>query len=167
MGVTEKMAYRRLYDDQMAVKILVDSEYKTLHFFEGWMDYISGKNTLDREGDYKNYRNGFRMNYPDGSFNSSTNSESGQGYRDKNVIELYKFERDNNVRQSIKYTMVEGFPISMNAMDISYGATDLLELTVNFSFVRYVTEPFTPGNLLSQNFLNQSGQFATPSQNIA
>ena len=167
MGVTEKMAYRRLYDDQMAVKILVDSEYKTLHFFEGWMDYISGKNTLDREGDYKNYRNGFRMNYPDGSFNSSTNSESGQGYRDKNVIELYKFERDNNVRQSIKYTMVEGFPISMNPMDISYGATDLLELTVNFSFVRYVTEPFTPGNLLSQNFLNQSGQFSTPSQNIA
>ena len=63
--------------------------------------------------------------------------------------------------------MVEGFPISMNPMDISYGATDLLELTVNFSFVRYVTEPFTPGNLLSQNFLNQSGQFATPSQNIA
>ena len=63
MGVTEKMAYRRIYDDQMAVKIIVDSEYKTLHFFEGWMDYISGKNTIDREGDYKNYRNGFNGYY--------------------------------------------------------------------------------------------------------
>ena len=39
--------------------------------------------------------------------------------------------------------MVEGFPISMNAMEISYGPTDLLRLTVNFSFVRYVTEPYS------------------------
>ena len=133
MGVTEKMAYRRMYDDQMAVEMLVDSEYKTLHFFEGWMDYISGKGIDDREGDYKNYTNGFRMNYPDGD----------GGYREKNVIELFKFEKDVSERQSIKYTLVEGFPISMDAMDISYGPTDLLRLTVNFSFVRYVTEPFT------------------------
>ena len=73
------------------------------------------------------------MNYPDGD----------NGYRSKSVIELYKFEKDISTRQSIKYTMVEGFPISMNAMEISYGPTDLLRLTVNFSFVRYVTEPYT------------------------
>ena len=133
MGVSEKMAYRRMYDEQMAVTMIVDPEYKTLHFFEGWMDYISGKGIDDREGDYKNYTNGFRMNYPDGD----------GGYREKNVIELFKFEKDVSERQSIKYTLVEGFPISMDAMDISYGPTDLLRLTVNFSFVRYVTEPFT------------------------
>ena len=135
MGVSEKMAYRRMYDEQMAVSMIVDPEYKTLHFFEGWMDYISGKEISERgdNNDYKNLRNGFRMNYPDGD----------GGYRQKNVIELFKFEKNVSERQSIKYTMIEGFPISMDAMEISYGPTDLLRLTVNFSFVRYVTEPYT------------------------
>ena len=182
MGVTEKMAYRRMYDDQMSVQMIVDPEYKTLHFFEGWMDFISGKSINDRGNNenYKNFRNGFRMNYPDGS--TSNNRESvNQGYRDKNVIELYKFERDTSVNQSIKYTMIEGYPLSMNAMDINYGATDLLRLTVNFTFVRYVTEPYStgatstvgtppaiaPGTSLNLNFLNQSGELSLPSQNTA
>ena len=159
MGVSEKMAYRRMYDEQMSVSMIVDPEYRTLHFFEGWMDYIAGKEITDRGNNetYKKSTNGFRMNYPDGD----------NGYRSKSVIELYKFEKDISTRQSIKYTMVEGFPISMNAMEISYGPTDLLRLTVNFSFVRYVTEPYNPGTkhckeqspvptfLLNQNFLNQ------------
>jgi len=165
MGVTEKMAYRRMYDETMSVSMIVDPDYKTLHFFEGWMDYIAGKQISNRgsNDNYKNFRNGFRMNYPDG--------DNGEGYRSQNLIELYKFEKDISSKQSIKYTMVEGYPISMNPMDISYGATDLLKLTVNFSFVRYVTEPYNPAtakkddkdqspiptifnSLLSQNFLN-------------
>jgi len=160
MGVSEKMAYRRMYDEQMSVSMIVDPEYKTLHFFEGWMDFIAGKEITDRGNNetYKKSTNGFRMNYPDGE----------NGYRTKSVIELYKFEKDISTRQSIKYTMVEGFPISMNAMEISYGPTDLLRLTVNFSFVRYVTEPYNSGStkdvskeqspvptfFLNQNFLN-------------
>ena len=165
MGVSEKMAYRRMYDEQMAVSMIVDPEYKTLHFFEGWMDYISGKQINERgdNNDYKNFRNGFRMNYPDGE----------GGYRSQSVIELFKFEKDNTERQSIKYTMVEGFPISMDAMEISYGPTDLLRLTVNFSFVRYVTEPYTTSgttdrdSTLSLNFFNNQGNFSLGSQNIA
>ena len=191
MGVTEKMAYRRMYDDSISVQILVDSEYKTLHFFEGWMDYIAGKEIVDRGGneDYKVFTNGFRMNYPDGN----------NGYRQKNVIELYKFERDTSVKQSIKYIMIQGYPISMNAMNVNYAGSELLNLTVNFSFVRYVTEPYSPGStftsstkppsiapgkqpqkipvtpfqfninsgfVLNQNILNQFGGFTTPSQNI-
>jgi len=187
MGVTEKMAYRRIYDEQMSVSMLVDPEYKTLHLFEGWMDYIAGKNITGREGNYSRFDNGFRMNYPDGD----------GGYRQQNVLELFKFERDVSVRQSIKYTMIEGYPISMNPMEVSYGSTDLLKLIVNFTFVRYITEPYTPGSstppppatnpkttvkgipvqpfqlqpnsgfLLNKNFLNQSGEFSLPSQNIA
>ena len=170
MGVTEKMAYRRMYDDQMSVSMIVDSEYKTLHFFEGWMDYIAGKNTTNRRGNYSRVANGFRMSYPDGN----------NGYRKENVLELFKFERDATVNQSIKYTMIEGYPIAMNPMDISYGATDLLKLTVNFTFVRYITEPYDPGSSTSQppvtnpntnlqalNFLNQQGGLSLSSQGIA
>ena len=170
MGVTEKMAYRRMYDEQMSVSMLVDPEYKTLHFFEGWMDYIAGKNITGREGNYSRFENGFRMNYPDGD----------GGYRQKDVLELFKFERDLSVKQSIKYSMIEGYPISMNPMEVSYGSTDLLKLTVNFSFVRYITEPYTPGsstplppatnpntNLQALNFLNQQGGISLPSQGFA
>ena len=170
MGVTEKMAYRRMYDEQMSVSMLVDPEYKTLHLFEGWMDYIAGKNITGREGNYSRFDNGFRMNYPDGD----------GGYRQQNVLELFKFERDASVKQSIKYTMIEGYPISLNPMEVSYGATDLLKLTVNFTFVRYITEPFTPGsstppppaanpntNLQALNFLNQQGGLSLPSQGFA
>ncbi len=168
MGVSEKIAYRRMYDEQISVSMIVDPEYKTLHFFEGWMDYISGKQINGRGGneDYKNFRNGFRMNYPDGD----------GGYRSQNLIDLYKFEKDTDVRQSIKYTMIEGYPISMNPMEISYGATDLLKLTVNFTFVRYVTEPLelitippaTNSNptLLAQNFLDSQSNLFLNSQNI-
>ena len=165
MGVSEKMAYRRMYDEQMSVSMIVDPEYKTLHFFEGWMDYIAGKEINDRgtNKDYKNFYNGFRMNYPDGD----------GGYRQKNVIELFKFEKDVSERQSIKYTMVEGFPISMDAMEISYGPTDLLRLTVNFSFVRYVTEPYTNSGItdrdstLALNFVDSQGRLSNTSQNFA
>ena len=163
MGVSEKMAYRRMYDEQMSVSMIVDPEYKTLHFFEGWMDFIAGKEITDRGNNetYKNSINGFRMNYPDGD----------NGYRTKSVIELYKFEKDISTRQSIKYTMVEGFPISMNAMEISYGPTDLLRLTVNFSFVRYVTEPYsniaTTDDGLALNFVDSQGRLSNSSQNVA
>ena len=189
LGVTEKMAYRRMYDDSFSVTMLVDYEYKTLHFFEGWMDYIAGKQTGGQTNDnYKNFRTGSRMSYPNGS----------NGYR-TNAIELIKFDRD--LDNSIRYTFVEGFPISMDAMEISYGATDLLRLNVNFNFVRYVTEPYagdggvvaaeptkgdrlsvTPSpqqsgsvgsgsikkeEFLSFNFLNDSKEISLGSQNIA
>ena len=163
MGVSEKMAYRRMYDEQMSVSMIVDPEYRTLHFFEGWMDYIDGKEINDRGNNetYKNFRNGFRMNYPDGP----------GGYKTESVIELYKFEKDISTRQSIKYTMVEGYPISMNPMEISYGATDLLKLTVNFTFVRYVTDPYstiaTTNDGLALNFNDSQGRIFNTSQNAA
>tara|TARA_Y100001935_G_scaffold255206_1_gene267092 strand:- start:2233 stop:3075 length:843 start_codon:yes stop_codon:yes gene_type:complete len=129
-GVTEKMAYRRMYDDTFSVTMLVDHEYKTLHFFEGWMDYIAGKQTGGQtNNNYKNFRTGSRMSYPNGP----------NGYR-TNAIDLIKFDRD--LDNSIRYSFIEGFPISMDAMEISYGESDILRLNVNFNFVRYVTEPY-------------------------
>lgn len=150
LGVTEKMAYRRIYEDTFSVTMLVDYEYKILHFFEGWMDYIVGKNdqrtgTAPADNDtYNNYRVGTRLNYPNGN----------AGYR-SNSIELVKFDRDND--NTIKYKFIEGFPASMDSMEISYDGTDLLRLNVNFKFVRYNTEPFVDreGTSTRERFYDQ------------
>ena len=37
-GVTEKMAYRRLYDETIGLTFYVDRNYKVLRMIEGWMD---------------------------------------------------------------------------------------------------------------------------------
>tara|TARA_B100001778_G_C18586746_1_gene630236 strand:- start:825 stop:1607 length:783 start_codon:yes stop_codon:yes gene_type:complete len=134
MGVSEKMAYRRMYDESFSVSMYVDYEYKTLHLFEGWMDYIAGKQATGRgtNNQFKNFRVGSRMNYP--------NSDDGKsGYR-ANCIEVVKFDRDMN--NNIKYTMIEGFPLSIDPVELAYGQAEIMKLTVNFSFVRYVSEPF-------------------------
>ena len=132
MGVSEKFAYRRMYPEQFSCSFYVDHDYKLLHFFEGWMDFISGNSAANRgtSDNYKSVQNGFRMNFPD-------------SYRSQ--IELTKFEKDTD-KDNIKmyhYTMVDAFPLSMDPIEISYGQSELLRLNVNFSIVRYVVHPIS------------------------
>ena len=37
-GVTEKMAYRRMYDETIGLTFYVDRNYKVIELIEGWMD---------------------------------------------------------------------------------------------------------------------------------
>ena len=46
-GVTEKHAYRRLYDSQASFTFYVDKEYRIIDFFENWIAYISGETYLN------------------------------------------------------------------------------------------------------------------------
>ena len=45
-GVTERHAYRRSYDDRADFSFLIDSDYKIVEIFEGWMNYISGEGDI-------------------------------------------------------------------------------------------------------------------------
>ena len=66
MGVTEKLAYRRIYDETLDMTFYVDKKYKIIEFFEGWIDWISGVG--DNPGGisaYKNTQVGFRNHFPD------------------------------------------------------------------------------------------------------
>ena len=132
MGVSEKFAYRRMYPEQFSCSFYVDHDYKILHFFEGWMDFIAGKSAGNRgtTDDYKQIRNGFRMNYPD-------------NYRSQ--IHLTKFEKDTKVDdiRFYHYTMIGAFPLSIDPIEVSYGGSELLKLNVNFSMVRYTVEPIS------------------------
>ena len=125
MGVTEKLAYRRIYDETLDMTFYVDKKYKIIEFFEGWIDWISGVG--DNTGGisaYKNLEVGFRNHFP-------------ETY--KTNIYVNKFEKDLLDRQ-LYHTFVSAFPIAINNIPISYESSDVLRFSVSFSYVRYVRE---------------------------
>lgn len=149
-GVTEKMAYRRSYDDSIDMTFYVDRDYKVIDFFDGWIDYISGQGNQDV---YKSHVANFRFNYPDGS----------DGYRSD--IFLSKFEKDagNNPQQPfsfkvpeidpsrskeyLSYTFIKAFPTAITSMPVSYGDSDILRCNVSFTYMRYIKQRVRRGGI--------------------
>lgn len=130
-GVTEKMAYRRSYDDTIDMTFYVDRDYKVIDFFDGWIDYISGQGN---QNVYKSHVANFRFNYPDGS----------DGYRSD--IFLTKFEKQ--VRgENLSYTFIKAFPTAITSMPVSYGDSDILRCNVSFTYMRYIKQRVRRGGL--------------------
>jgi len=130
-GVTEKMAYRRIYDDTLDLTFYVDRNYNVIEFFDGWLNYISGEGSrrfssgLDRQ-DFKSPYVNNRVIYPN---------------EYKTDIFLTKFEKDLYLAGStMNYTFVQAFPINIVSMPVSYEQSQLLKCTVSFSYIRYVRE---------------------------
>lgn len=143
-GVSQKIAYRRLYDDRADFTFYVDTRYTIIKYFEGWMTYIvneqSSKGYTERDFFY-------RVNYP-------------QTYKTDNLI-ITKFEKNtgrSDSTSSLEYVFLEAFPISINSMPVTYESSQLLKCTVSFSFSRYYArtgsairerkspDPKNPGN---------------------
>jgi len=127
-GVTEKMAYRRIYDDVLGLTFYVDRDYNVITLFERWIDYISG---ITDPQTYKSPFTNQRVSYP-------------KTY--KNDIFVTKFERDHHSNEStirkkiLEYTFVQAFPRDITAIPVSYEASQVLKCNVSFSFIRYVVE---------------------------
>ena len=135
-GVTEKMAYRRMYDETLGLTFYVDREYRVIELIEGWMDYITG---VDNKKAYEDPYISYRMAYP-------------KSY--KNNIFLTKFEKDQfmrdystsrrastiSTRTTLDYTFVQAFPLSLTAIPVSYEDSQVLKCTVSFNFIRYVQQ---------------------------
>ena len=135
-GVTEKMAYRRLYDETIGLTFYVDRNYKVIEMIEGWMDYITG---IDDKQTYKNPYVSYRMAYPS-SYKAN--------------MSLTKFEKDHFSRDFSKtgggsrttsrtvldYTFVNAFPLSLTAIPVSYDGSEVLKCSASFNFIRYVME---------------------------
>ena len=138
-GVTEKMAYRRMYDETIGLTFYVDRNYKVIEMIEGWMDYITG---VDNKRTYKNPYVSYRMAYP-------------SSYK-ANMF-LTKFEKDHFSRDFSKtrggsrttsrtvldYTFVNAFPLSLTAIPVSYDGSEVLKCNASFNFIRYVMEKST------------------------
>ncbi len=148
-GVTEKIAYRRIYDESIDLTFYVDYNYKVIELFDGWIDYASGLGSLASREDYKSVATPFRFAYPD-------------SYRQD--IYLTKFERDSRDYKgnNLGYTFVSAYPSSMISIPVTYGQSDVLRCTVSFTYVRYVRERNSAPSLSddfwnnSLNFLNRS-----------
>ena len=127
-GVTEKMAYRRIYDDVLGLTFYVDRNYNVIKLFERWIDYISG---ITDTTTYKSPFTNQRVRYP-------------KTY--KNDIFLSKFEKDQFSDQStlrkniLEYTFVQAFPRDITAIPVSYESSSVLKCNVSFSFIRYLVD---------------------------
>ena len=121
-GVTEKMVYRKIFDDRTDFTFYVDKRYKVVEFFEGWIDFCAGQGTTYGRDDYKRRSAYYRMNYP----------------IDYKTDALYttKFEKD--AKNSMTYQFIGAFPISIAASPVSYDQSDTLKCTVSFSYMRYL-----------------------------
>ena len=119
MGVPQEFAHTRIYTD-IDFTFYVDEDYTLLNIFEGWMDYISSG--AEREvADFQRpfYR---RMRYPD-SYKCDT-------------MFITKFEK--NMKRKLRYQFINTFPKSISPMPVTYGAADLLKVTVSFNYDRYI-----------------------------
>jgi len=116
-GITERHVHRRQYDTTASFTFLVDRDYKQIKFFETWIGYIVN----EQNSSNPNYF--YRVNFP-------------RQYQTK--IYINKFERDYK-QPSLIYSFLNAYPISINAMPVTYEAAQTLKCTVNFNFSRYVT----------------------------
>ena len=139
-GVTQKHAYRRLYDDRADFTFYVDNQYSQIRIFEGWIRYIAGEQLSFGEANNVSYR----VNYPK---NYKTN------------IYISKFERNFGKGNAMDYTFVNAFPIAVNSMPVSYDTSSLLKCTVSFSYDRYFagnvqvqSEPYSLGGGVPRQF---------------
>lgn len=124
-GVTERLGYRRQYDNATDFTFYVDhgtanGGYNVIRLFESWIRYATGE-TIEAED--SNYH--YRVRYPDGE----------TGYRSEMFIQ--KFERDFSGNY-LEYVFVRAYPIAITSMPVSYNASELLKCTVSFTYNRYV-----------------------------
>ena len=127
-GVTEKMAYRRIYDDTLGLTFYVDRNYYVISLFERWIDHISGNTHPTRfKSPYINSRVAYPKTY-------------------KSDIFVTKFEKDHMSPESkvtkniLEYSFIQAFPRDITAIPVSYEGSQVLKCSVSFSFIRYVVE---------------------------
>lgn len=128
-GVTERLAYRRQYDDRADFTFYVDhgrqdGDYNIIWFFESWIAYIANEKYIEAPNYF------YRFKFPDG------NGGAGQGYRSPSLY-ITKFERELQGTY-LEYRFIKAYPISINSMPVSYDSSELLKCTVSFTYNRYI-----------------------------
>ena len=128
-GVTERHAYRRMFDDRIDFTFMVNAgkeAYLPIKFFEGWIKYIAGESIASGDGKVgiKNENYAYRMKYP-------------ADYRAPDGLTVVKFERSSGFGGGLAYNFIGAYPIAVTSMPVSYDTTQVLKSTVSFTYLRY------------------------------
>jgi hypothetical protein len=136
-GVTERHAYRRVFDDRVNFTFYVNADnYLPIRFFEAWKSYIMNEDVISENHTPKDKNYTYRVRYPD---------EPESGYTATGLT-ITKFERDYPRSNMLTYEFIKSYPISVSSMPVSYDTSGLLKCTVSMTYLRYVvaqTEQFS------------------------
>jgi len=137
-GVTQRHAYRRLYDDRIDFTFYVNQTYDQIRYFERWLQFISGEqialkdtNTFHRVSYPKDYKTTVYIR----KFERTVKANMG---KDKGGSLQAPIVNGDYIGQSLLYEFINAFPISVNSMPVSYDSSQLLKCTVAFSYDRYI-----------------------------
>jgi len=156
-GIIEKFAAQRTYND-IALTYYVTGDYKTLRLFQEWINYINPLYTaagaaLDAKpfGYPKSVdKNQFqRLRYPDEYKRSLSitkfernigNTGSIKTYRGSQIPEVDPVltPEESFVPDAISYKFINAFPTSIQDIALTYQASTVLQVTVEFAYDRYV-----------------------------
>lgn len=124
-GVTERHAYRRIYDETIDLSFYIDAaNYLPVQFFETWISEILNED--QEEAISPNYT--YRAKYPD-------------DYMNEQGLKIIKFEKDLN--SQLQYTFIRSYPRSITSMPVTYDGSSLLKCSVQMSYIRYVMRAIT------------------------
>ena len=144
-GMTERFASRRIYNE-FNLTFYIDDDYNVLRMFEEYMNFINpvysetnGRYDGAESSQLDSYqeRNTYsRFRYPD-------------DYRRR--ISITKFERNflqnpndkNNTFKNmplLTYRFIDAFPVDINQVQMTYGGSTFLEVTVAFTYLRHTIE---------------------------
>jgi len=139
-GVTERHAYRRIYDDRIDLTFYVDAEnYTPIRFFENWISYIVGETDRD---DMRNTNYNYRSEYPD-------DYVANQG------LKVIKFERDYG--RSLEYEFIRAYPLAITSMPVSYEGSNLMTCNVSMTYIRYIARPIHTTGINVPTPIQQAG----------
>ena len=121
-GIAENMAHTRFFT-RTSMEFYVDTDYKSLKFFEHWIEYMNSGSRIEGEAaDQLAHGYYARMRYP-------------VEYK-CDETRIVKFERD--YKNYTEYKYIGLFPITLNATQVSYQGSQLLKATVEFSYDRHI-----------------------------
>tara|TARA_B100001250_G_scaffold154937_1_gene133100 strand:+ start:396 stop:1223 length:828 start_codon:yes stop_codon:yes gene_type:complete len=140
-GVTERHAYRRIYDETIDLSFYVDAvDYLPIKFFEEWISGIVNED--QNEAKAPNYF--YRVQYPDDYVAAGLKViKFEKDYTDQyNDIKMTGGAKSYRVRtgtrSKLEYEFIRSYPRSITSMPVSYDGSSLLKCSVQMTYVRYV-----------------------------
>ena len=141
--VSQKYAHSRIYPT-ISLTFYEDRSYKMITFFEDWQNHMTVTGTSSVNS--SNYF--YRMRYPsdykcdtlfitkyERNYGISSGSAGGFSLFGFNIP---SFSLGRNRGPLLQYQFLKVFPLNVSAIPVSYGDTDILKVTVEFSYDRYL-----------------------------